>query len=105
MLLNTGRARTARRYAIPVVAAGVILVAGQLGVSASTRPTAYSTDAAHFASATWSQPNGNLAGTRWMSGPINSRTVARLGQAWSVPIVAPTDANRWPGGYTSSPVV
>jgi outer membrane protein assembly factor BamB len=102
MLLKTGRGTTVRRYVIPVMAAGVILVAGQLGVSASTQATAYSTD---FPGATWSQPNGNLAGTRWMSGPINSETVARLGQAWSVPIVAPTDAARWPGGYTASPVV
>jgi alcohol dehydrogenase (cytochrome c) len=105
MLLKTGRGARVRRYVIPVVAAGVILVAGQLGVSASTQTTAYTTDTAHFPSATWSQPNGNLAGTRWMSGPINSQTVARLGQAWSVPIVAPTNAARWPGGYTASPVV
>jgi alcohol dehydrogenase (cytochrome c) len=106
MLLKIRRGRSVRRFAIPVVVAGVVLVAGQIGVSVPTQATAYTTvDAARFASTTWSQPNGNLAGTRWVSGPINSHTVSRLGEAWSVPIAAPDGPTRWPGAYTASPVV
>jgi alcohol dehydrogenase (cytochrome c) len=51
----------------------------------------------------WTQPNADLAGTRAVAGPINSRTVRHLRTAWSVPIKAPTD--QWPGAYAATPVV
>lgn len=104
MLLNFRRGRSARRFAIPVVVAGVVLVAGQLGVTASTQ-AAYRTADAHFASLAWTQPSGDKSGSRWVTGPINSHDVSQLGVAWQVPIVAPAPPSRWPGAYTASPVV
>ncbi|MGW4795525.1 outer membrane protein assembly factor BamB family protein, partial [Nonomuraea sp. NPDC004297] len=51
----------------------------------------------------WSLPNADKAGTRRVGGPISSRTVARLGVAWRVPLQARTDL--WPGGHAATPVV
>jgi outer membrane protein assembly factor BamB/mono/diheme cytochrome c family protein len=50
---------------------------------------------------TWAHPNGDLANTRNVGGPISSSTVTRLGVAWTVPITA---AGTF-GGYASTPIV
>lgn len=49
----------------------------------------------------WAFPNGNLANTRNVGGPVSSSTVTRLGVAWTVPIKA-TGAS---GGYASTPII
>ena len=51
----------------------------------------------------WSQPNANEQNTRNVGGPINSRSVATLTQAWTAPIVGNTA--RFSGAYASTPVV
>src|ERR1700754_959928 len=50
---------------------------------------------------TWAFPNGDLANTRNVGGPINTSTVSRLGIAWTVPITAAGNF----GGYASTPIV
>jgi outer membrane protein assembly factor BamB len=50
---------------------------------------------------TWAFPNGDLANTRSVGGPINTSTVTRLGIAWTLPITA---AGTF-GGYASTPIV
>jgi outer membrane protein assembly factor BamB len=46
-------------------------------------------------------PNGNLANTRYSSGPIDSATASKLGVAWHMPITAKSLY----GAYSSSPVI
>jgi outer membrane protein assembly factor BamB len=52
----------------------------------ATTTSATSTTAAPAAATSWTQPNGNLAGTRDVQSSINSTNVAKLGVAWKVPI-------------------
>ena len=49
----------------------------------------------------WAHPNGDLANTRSVGGPIDVSSVSRLGVAWTVPITATGQF----GGYASTPIV
>lgn len=49
----------------------------------------------------WAYPNGDLANTRSVGGPISVSTVTRLGVAWTVPITATGIF----GGYASTPII
>ncbi|HEX4812615.1 MAG TPA: PQQ-binding-like beta-propeller repeat protein [Nonomuraea sp.] len=87
-----------RRTALSTAAAIAILLLGQPGLA-----TPAATGASWDGGSSWSQPNADKAGTRRVGGPIDSRTVSRLGVAWRVPITARTDL--WPGGHAATPVV
>ena len=52
--------------------------------STTTSPTSGSTSAG--VATAWTQPNGDLAGTRDVQSSINSSNVNQLGVAWKVPI-------------------
>jgi len=88
------RIRPGRSVMIPLALAAAI-TAGAPAVTAAARSAAPQ----------WSAPNADLAATRDAAGPIYSGSVARLSQAWSVPIVAATGPDRWPGAYSATPVV
>lgn len=49
----------------------------------------------------WAYPNGDLANSRRVGGPIAKDTVERLGVAWTMPITA---AGAF-GGYASTPII
>ncbi|MER6949281.1 PQQ-binding-like beta-propeller repeat protein [Nonomuraea sp. NPDC000554] len=86
---------------LSVVAVSAVIV-GTTGAGVFTPATA-DTPGDYGVAPTWSAPNGNKANTRRVRGPIDSRSVSRLGVAWSVPIKAPSD--RWAGSYATTPVV
>ena len=49
----------------------------------------------------WGAPNGDLANRRRVGGPIDKRSVARLGVAWTAPISATGTF----GGYSATPII
>jgi outer membrane protein assembly factor BamB len=71
--------------------------------TAVTATGAAATGAQRCGWGSWAQPNADRAGTRAVSGPIDSRTVRHLRPVWSVPIQGSTD--QWPGGFATTPVV
>jgi len=66
--------------------------------AASAAPTASSSAVA----SSWTQPNGNLAGTRDVASSISSSNVSKLGVAWAVPLTGKATAF---GNYATTPVV
>jgi outer membrane protein assembly factor BamB len=46
-------------------------------------------------------PNGNSSNTRYVGGPIDSKTVAKLHTVWSLPLTAKSQY----GSYSSSPII
>lgn len=90
--------RPYHRPALAAAAAFLVLLSGRPAAAPAVTP-----GPAPSAAPGWSEPNGDKAATRWVNGPINSRTVSRLGVAWRVPIKARTDL--WPGGHAATPVV
>jgi alcohol dehydrogenase (cytochrome c) len=84
------------------------LVAASAAITATTgvgvlTPATAETPQVRVDGAAWSAPNGDKANTRRVRGPIDSRSVSRLGVAWTVPIKATSD--RWAGSYAATPVV
>ncbi len=53
---------------------------------ATTTSSTTTAAAAPAAAASWTEPNGNLAGTRDVASSINSSNVSKLKMAWKVPI-------------------
>ncbi|MGH3204729.1 MAG: PQQ-binding-like beta-propeller repeat protein, partial [Streptosporangiaceae bacterium] len=51
----------------------------------------------------WTQPDGDLASTRYVASAITSANVAKLGVAWTVPLTMNTDHTD--GAYASTPVI
>jgi alcohol dehydrogenase (cytochrome c) len=68
---------------------------------ATTTSSATTTTAASVASG-WTEPNGDLAGTRDVQSSINSSNVSQLGVAWKVPIVGGPAAF---GNFATTPVI
>jgi outer membrane protein assembly factor BamB len=66
----------------------------------TTSPSAGSSTSA--AAAAWTQPNGDLAGTRDVQSSINSSNVNQLGVAWKVPITGKAYAY---GNFSTNAVV
>ncbi|MFC4587921.1 outer membrane protein assembly factor BamB family protein [Sphaerisporangium corydalis] len=98
--------RLLRRLTLPAIAMSAVLITGHYAVGVPTRAAAdVTTYSASKIPSTWTQPNGDKAATRRVSGPINSRSVFKLGVAWTVPIKAPASPDRWPGTYATTPVV
>lgn len=88
------------RKASMLVGACTLTAVALLGaaVGGSGAQTATSAEVA----ATWAWPNGNLAGTRDVSGPINASNVTHLGVAWADEIPSETP---YYGAYATTPVV
>ena len=98
-----------------VVAAG--LIAGGCSSSSSSRSsralrcpskrgaavTGTSPAATGRAAAGWTQPNADLASTRYVASAITSANVSKLGVAWAVPLTIPT--THTDGAYAATPVI
>jgi outer membrane protein assembly factor BamB/cytochrome c2 len=70
--------------------------------TSATTTSATTTAAPSAAAAAWTQPNGNLAGTRDVMSSITSSNVKKLGVAWKVPI---TGKGPYFGNYAATPVI
>ena len=68
----------------------------------ATTTSATTTAAPSAAAASWTQPNGNLAGTRDVQSSISSSNVSKLGVAWTVPISGKSSAF---GNFSTNAVV
>jgi outer membrane protein assembly factor BamB len=68
----------------------------------ATTTSATTTAAPSAVAAAWTQPNGNLAGTRDVMSSITSSNVNKLGVAWKVPITSKPGAF---GSLATTPVV
>ena len=55
------------------------------------------------AAAGWTQPDADLASTRYVASSITSADVATLGVAWTVPLTIPT--SHTDGAYAATPVI
>jgi len=112
--LLTNKPRVAGRAlgALAVVAT-VGLIAGCGGSSKSSSPSSSGSATAAAASAaptasssavasSWTQPNGNLAGTRDVTSSISSSNVSKLGVAWAVPL---TSKSAGYGNFATTPVI
>jgi alcohol dehydrogenase (cytochrome c) len=69
---------------------------------ATTTSSTSTTAAPSAAAASWTEPNGNLAGTRDVESSINSSNVSKLGVAWTVPITGKAGSF---GNFAATPVV
>ncbi|MGH3231600.1 MAG: PQQ-binding-like beta-propeller repeat protein, partial [Streptosporangiaceae bacterium] len=111
----TGRRRCAVAGAALLAAAGLIASgcsSSRSGSSSSTlscpskRGTAVTGTAPAAAgrpAAGWTQPDGDLASTRYVTSAITSANVSKLGVAWTVPLTIPT--TRTDGAYAATPVI
>jgi outer membrane protein assembly factor BamB len=68
----------------------------------ATTTSSTSTTAAASVASGWTEPNGNLAGTRDVQSSINSSNVSKLGVAWTVPITGKPGVF---GNFATTPVV
>lgn len=96
--LQGGRLRvvvTGALFAALLVAAGC--GGGSEGPNTADSTTFVSAPSGISPTGSWAFPNGNLANTRTVGGPIDSSTVARLGVAWTVPVTG--------SGFNSTPIV
>jgi alcohol dehydrogenase (cytochrome c) len=109
-----GRRRLAAAGAALVVAAG--LVAGCSSSSTSSNSSALSCPSKRGAAVTgsapaatgqpaagWTQPDGDLASTRYVASPITSTNVSKLGVAWTMPLTMSTAHTD--GAYATTPVI
>jgi outer membrane protein assembly factor BamB len=87
---QSARACGRRGWLGRAVAATIAVAAACAGCGESTDPPALAP------SRTWSAPNGDLANTRRVEGPIDAASVGRLRAAWTYPMTA---------GITSTSVV
>src|SRR5580693_7704043 len=111
-------ARVIRRPAVAgvvlVVAAG--LIAGGCSSSSSSSSSALSCPSKRGATVTgtapaatarpasgWTQPDADLAATRYVASAITSANVSKLGVAWSVPLT--NSVAHTSGAYASTPVI
>jgi outer membrane protein assembly factor BamB len=99
--------RSALGFALALAAAAAIGCGGD-GDDGAATPTpqagtpAQGTEAEAAAdTASWAYPNGDLANSRRVGGPITKDTVDRLGVAWTVPITAAGSF----GGYAATPII
>jgi outer membrane protein assembly factor BamB len=83
--------------AAPATSSSTTAATTQATTTSSTTTAAPST-----AAAAWTQPNGNLAGTRDVVSSINSSNVNKLGVAWTVPITSKAGAF---GNLAATPVI
>jgi outer membrane protein assembly factor BamB len=70
---------------------------------ATTTSSTSTATAPAAAAASWTQPNGNLAGTRDVVSSINSSNVSKLGVAWKVPITGKVGIGF--GSFAATPVI
>jgi alcohol dehydrogenase (cytochrome c) len=96
-----------------VVAAGLIAV-GCSGSSGGSRPlrcpsergaevTGTAPAATGRPAAGWTQPDADLASTRYVASAITSADVSKLGVAWAMPLTMPTAHTD--GAYSTTPVI
>ena len=65
-----------------------------------TAPAATGTPAAG-----WTQPDADLASTRYVASGITSADVSRLGVAWTMPLTMNTTTSHTDGAYAATPVI
>ncbi len=108
------RVRPAVAGAALVVAAG--LIAGGCSSSSGSSSSALTCPAKRGAAVTgtapaatgraaagWTQPDADLASTRYVASAITSADVSKLGVAWTVPLTIPT--THTDGAYAATPVI
>lgn len=99
-----GRLQGGRRRLVVAGAlvAALLVAAGCGGGDESASSTTFVAGASGTSpEGSWAYPNGDLANTRSVGGPIDVSSVSRLGVAWTVPITATGQF----GGYASTPIV
>jgi outer membrane protein assembly factor BamB len=119
-MLHTGRAgwrAVGRRPAVVVAALAVaagLIQGGCSGSSSSSSAlrcpskrgapvTGTAPAATGRAAAGWTQPDADLASTRYVASAITSADVSKLGVAWTVPLTIPT--THTDGAYAATPVI
>src|ERR1700729_141986 len=115
MLQTLGRRPTVAVAAL-VVAVGLIQAGCSGGSSGSSSSSALRCPSKRGAAVTgtapaatgqaaagWTQPDADLASTRYVASSITSADVATLGVAWTVPLTIPT--SHTDGAYAATPVI
>ena len=89
-------ARISKGGWLALAAVGLVVLAGivvlLLGSSAASEGVSFTGSG---------YPNGDTSNTRYVGGPIDSATVAKLETAWTLPLTAKSEY----GSYSSSPIV
>jgi alcohol dehydrogenase (cytochrome c) len=112
-----GPRRLAVAGAAVVVAAG--LIAGCSGSSSSSSSSStLACPSKHGAAVTgtapaatgqpaagWTQPDADLASTRYVTSAITSANVSKLGVAWTMPLTMNTNTSHTDGAYAATPVI
>ncbi|GAB3463745.1 outer membrane protein assembly factor BamB family protein [Actinophytocola sediminis] len=95
--------RATRRSLLTIAAGATLVVAGLIPAVPAVANSPQHNGSGCAKASTWSEPNADIAGTRHVRSPINSRTVDALRPQWKVPLVSPPE--RWPGTHAATPVV
>jgi outer membrane protein assembly factor BamB len=82
------------------VAAGVVVVLAVTGIAVASLSSSNSSPESRLLTGS-GYPNGNTSNTRYVGGPIDSSTVAKLETAWTLPLTAKSQF----GSYSSSPII
>ncbi len=112
-------ARTVRGRGLAAASAGLVVAAGLIAggcSSSSSGPSTLACPSERGATVTgtapaatgrpaagWTQPDADLASTRYVASGITSANVAKLGVAWTMPLTMNT--SHTDGAYASTPVI
>src|ERR1700722_3058002 len=112
-------ARTVRGRGLAAASAGLVVAAGLIAAgcsSSSSGPSALACPSKRGATVTgtapaatgrpaagWTQPDADLASTRYVASGITSTNVSKLGVAWTMPLTMSTAHTD--GAYAATPVI
>jgi outer membrane protein assembly factor BamB len=101
-----------------VVAAGLIAGGCSSSSTSSSKTSALACPSKHGAAvagtapaatgrpaAGWTQPDADLASTRYVTSAITSANVSKLGVAWTMPLTMNTTTSHTDGAYAATPVI
>src|SRR5580693_6366076 len=110
-----GGRRLAVTGAALLVAAGLIAACSSSGGSSpralacpskrGTPVTGTAPPAAGRPAAGWTQPDADLASTRYVASAITSANVSKLGVTWTMPLTMNTTTSHTDGAYAATPVI
>ncbi|MGH3150559.1 MAG: hypothetical protein ACRDOB_07500, partial [Streptosporangiaceae bacterium] len=109
-----GGRRLAAAGAALVVAAGLVAACSSSSSSSSSSALACPSERGATVTGTapaatgqpaagWTQPDGDLASTRYVASALTSANVSTLGVAWTMPLTMPT--GHTDGAYATTPVI
>jgi alcohol dehydrogenase (cytochrome c) len=115
---TAGNRRSAMAGAALVVAAALIAGGCSSSSTSSSKTSALACPSKHGAAvagtapaatgrpaAGWTQPDADLASTRYVTSAITSANVSKLGVAWTMPLTMNTTTSHTDGAYAATPVI